>query len=181
MNESAPPNPVVSNPTLPNPVVSNPTMPPNLNALRTLRTPIQNVNAVHEAQFSPLERVALSITERVGTMGFFVLIVAWTVLWLGWNLLAPKALQFDPPSAFVFWLFISNMIQIFLMPLIMVGQNLQGRHSELRAESDFEVNVKAEREIEAVLHHLEYQNALLIALVKHQGLQLSPTDTRETE
>jgi uncharacterized membrane protein len=40
------------------------------------------------------------------------------------------------------------VIQIMLMPLIMVGQNLQGRHSELRAENDFEVNVKAEMEIE---------------------------------
>ena len=184
MNESELSNPELSNPELSNPELSIPAIPPNLDALRALRKPVHNVNAVHEAQFSPLERVALSITERVGTMGFFVLIVAWTVLWLGWNLLAPKALQFDPPSAFVFWLFISNMIQIFLMPLIMVGQNLQGRHSELRAESDFEVNVKAEREIEAVLHHLEYQNALLIALVKHQGLQLEqlpPTDLKETE
>jgi uncharacterized membrane protein len=57
----------------------------------------------------------------------------------------------------VLWLFISNMIQIFLMPLIMVGQNLQSRHSDARAESDYEVNVKAEREIEAILLHLESQ------------------------
>jgi uncharacterized membrane protein len=53
------------------------------------------------------------------------------------------------------WLFLSNLIQIFLMPLIMVGQNLQGRHAEARAEADFEVNTKAEREIEAILLHLE--------------------------
>jgi hypothetical protein len=31
---------------------------------------------------------------------------------VGWNLLAPQKLQFDPPMAFVFWLFISNLIQI---------------------------------------------------------------------
>ena len=58
---------------------------------------------------------------------------------------------------FVFWLFLSNLIQILLMPLIMVGQNLQSRHSEARAQSDFEVNVKAENEIEAILLHLEVQ------------------------
>jgi hypothetical protein len=67
----------------------------------------------------------------------------------------------------VFWLFISNVIQIFLMPLIMIGQNLQGRHSEIRAEADFEVNVKAEREIEAILTHLENQNELILRIVKH--------------
>jgi len=62
------------------------------------------------------------------------------------------------------------MIQILLMPLIMVGQNLQGNHAELRAESDYEVNVKAEREIEAMLQHLEQQTQLLLTITTHLGL-----------
>ena len=49
----------------------------------------------------------------------------------------------------------------------MIGQNLQGRHSEIRAEADFEVNVKAEREIETILTHLENQNELILRIVKH--------------
>lgn len=53
------------------------------------------------------------------------------------------------------WLFISNMLQIFLMPLLMIGQNLQGRHAEIRARSDYEVKVKAESEVDAILMHLE--------------------------
>ena len=53
-----------------------------------------------------------------------------------------------------------------LMPLIMIGQNLQGRHAEARAESDSEVNVKAEREIEAILLHLENQTELLLQIVR---------------
>jgi uncharacterized membrane protein len=75
--------------------------------------------------------------------------------------------------AFVFYLFISNVIQILLMPLIMVGQNIQGMHSERRAQSDLEVNVKAEKEIEVILQHLEYQNALLLALMKKMDVNLS--------
>jgi uncharacterized membrane protein len=50
-----------------------------------------------------------------------------------------------------------------------VRQNIQGRHSELRAESDLEVNIKAEAEIELVLEHLEYQNSFLIAMVEKLG------------
>jgi len=69
----------------------------------------------------------------------FLIILAWSAFWLNWNLPAPRRLQFDPPMAFVLWLFISNMIQILLMPLIMVGQ-------ELRAEHDLHVNIRAERE-----------------------------------
>ncbi len=40
---------------------------------------------------------------------------------------APKSLRFDPYPGFVLWLFISNMIQLFLMPLLLIGQNLLGR------------------------------------------------------
>jgi uncharacterized membrane protein len=131
--------------------------PPSLDQLRALRRPIKNVNVVHAETLGPLERLATWITDHVGSMGFFMIIFTWTMLWLGWNSLGPKQDRFDPFPAFVLWLFISNMIQIFLMPLIMVGQNLQSRHSDARAESDYEVNVKAEREIEAILLHLESQ------------------------
>jgi len=131
----------------------------SLRELRALRTPIRNANATFDQTLTPLERCALWITNHVGSMGFFLAIFAWTISWLGWNTLAPKPLRFDPFPAFVLWLFISNMIQIFLMPLIMVGQNLQSRHAEVRAESDFEVNVKAEHEIETILLHLETQTA----------------------
>jgi uncharacterized membrane protein len=64
----------------------------------------------------------------------------------GWNTFAPPRLRFDPYPAFVLWLFLSNVLQMMLMPLSMIGQNLQGRHAEARAAADFEVNLKAERE-----------------------------------
>ena len=47
----------------------------------------------------------------------------------------------------------------------MIGQNLQGRHAELRAEADFEVNTKAEWEIETILRHLENQNKLMLEIL----------------
>ena len=138
----------------------------SLEELKKLRTPIINPNTAHKETVTKLERAAIWITEHIGTMGFFGIIVLWTVIWLGWNMLAPKELRFDPYPGFVLWLFISNMIQIFLMPLIMIGQNLQGRHAEIRAESDFKVNVKAEREIETILAHLENQNELMLEILK---------------
>jgi uncharacterized membrane protein len=49
----------------------------------------------------------------------------------------------------------------------MIGQNLQGRHSEARAESDFDINVKAEKEIETILLHLEQQNDLMLKILHH--------------
>lgn len=112
-----------------------------------------------------LNKLALWITEHVGSMGFFIIIFTWTVLWLSWNMLAPKELRFDPFPAFVLWLFLSNMIQLFLMPLIMVGQNLQSTHADARAEADFEINKQAELEIETILQHLEYQNKIILEIL----------------
>jgi len=133
--------------------------------LKKLRGKIHNVNVKHKESLSPLERMAVKITDHVGSMGFFLIIFCWTILWLCWNTLAPKELRFDPSPAFVLWLFMSNMIQIFLMPLIMIGQNLQGRHAEKRAESDFHVNVRAEKEIEVILMHLDRQNELILKIL----------------
>lgn len=131
------------------------------------RKPVRNVNIQHKEKLSALDKIALWITNHVGSMGFFLIIFFWTICWLSWNILAPETLKFDPFPAFVLWLFISNMIQIFLMPLIMIGQNLQSHHAELRAEADFEINTKAETEIQTILMHLENQNELILKILKH--------------
>ena len=39
--------------------------------------------------------------------------------------------------------------------MILIGQNLQSRYAEIRAESDFEVNIRAEKEIELITEILK--------------------------
>ena len=120
----------------------------------------RNVNVVYEKSLNTLDKVAIAITNRVGSFGFFLIILGWTVVWTGYNILASEVPSlhlraFDPFPAFVAYLLISNVIQILLMPLIMVGQNLQGRHSETRAELDFQVNLKNEISLTEVLRRLD--------------------------
>lgn len=145
--------------------------------------PVQNANDVYQSTLSPLDKLAVAITDKVGSMGFFLLILAWTILWTGYNILASElpALHwksFDPFPAFVAYLLISNVIQILLMPLIMVGQNVQGRHSEIRAQLDFEVNQKAEKEIMVVLRNLEHNTDLMIQLMRHLECRISEEELR---
>ena len=121
--------------------------------------------------FSLLDRMAIVITDHVGTMGFFFIIASWTVGWCGYNILASKvsALHlhaFDPFPAFVAYLLISNVIQIMLMPLLMVGQNLQGRHAEARAENDYIVNQKSFADTEQILKQLEQQAEQILRIEK---------------
>ena len=143
-----------------------------LKAVRAKHAALKNTHEEVTNNLSPLNKVALFITDRVGTFGFFLLIFAWTIIWLGWNTLGPSSARFDPAMGFVLYLFICNVIQILLMPLIMVGQNLQGMHSEARAEHDLEVNIKAEQEIEVILQHLEQQNEILMKMVEKLGVDV---------
>lgn len=122
---------------------------------------LKNVNKNHQDSLSRSQKFAAWITGKIGTMLFFYVIFLWTISWLLWNTMAPTKVQFDPAPDFLLWLFISNMIQIFLMPLIMIGQNIQGKHAEMLADNDFEVNKKAEEEIKQLKEKLDYLTAMI--------------------
>ena len=83
-------------------------------------------------------------------MGFFLAVGIWTILWLGWNTLGPAELRFDPGPSFLTWLFISNLLQLHLMPLIMVSQNLQDRYGELVASADNTLMLEILRRVEGL-------------------------------
>ena len=140
---------------------------PTLEELKARRKPTRNVSAERRERFTPLERLALALTKRVGTMEFFLILLVWTVLWLLWNISAPNHLRFDPFPAFVLWLFVSNLIQLLLTPLLLVGQNLQNKDADARAQADYEVNLQSEREIEAILMRLETQEKYLAKLIDY--------------
>jgi uncharacterized membrane protein len=76
----------------------------------------------------------------------------------------PSALE-GGPLTIIQWIS-QTFLQLVLLSVIMVGQNLQGRHSELRAENDYEVNMKAEMEVETILTHLENQNNLMLEILR---------------
>ncbi len=140
--------------------------PLTIQELRKLRPPLRNFYIAQKERLSGSQRFATWVTERVGTMGFFYILILWTILWLGWNTIAPLSMRFDPYPAFVIWLFISNVIQLILLPIIMLGQNLQGVHSEARAQADFELNQIAEKEVETILMHLENQNDVMLTILR---------------
>jgi len=48
----------------------------------------------------------------------------------------------------------------------MIGQNIEAKHAQLRAEHDFEIDRKSEKEIETILVHLEKQEKLMQQVLK---------------
>ncbi|MBX4189190.1 DUF1003 domain-containing protein [Candidatus Parcubacteria bacterium] len=138
--------------------------PESLEEIRASRKSVRAAALDARSAASSLEHFALVVTKSVGSIGFFLILLVWTLGWLVWNLFAPIEMRFDPAPAFVIWLFVSNMIQLILLPLVMVGQNLESRAADRRAEADFHINEKTEKEVETILAHLENQNELLMDL-----------------
>jgi uncharacterized membrane protein len=145
---------------------------PKLVDIEARFAPSRNVNVELARSLSQSERLAVWVTDRVGSMAFFFAVGIWTILWLGWNTAGPAELRFDPAPTFAVWLFVSNLLQLHLMPLIMVGQNLQDRYGELVANADFDISQRTEAEVGAILQHLTNQNALMLEILRRlDGLE----------
>ena len=98
-------------------------------------------------------RIAVGVTAAVGTMWAFYVFAAFELGWMAWQGTGVGIVIKDP-YPFAFLLFLGNIIQLLLMPLIMVGQNVQSARFDARAVADFEINQKAEAEVEKLLDGL---------------------------
>ncbi|MDO8659847.1 MAG: DUF1003 domain-containing protein [Candidatus Parcubacteria bacterium] len=135
-------------------------------SLKAKFAPVENSYQVHKSKMSSMDKLALFATAHIGSMGFFFALFIFNAIWISWNVFAPRELVFDAGFSFLVLLFINNIMQILFMPLIMVGQNLQGHYAELRAKHDFDTNVKAEKEIETILLHLEKQDEMMRGILQ---------------
>jgi len=108
---------------------------------------VRNVNQEHRQSLTVLDRVAIFITKIVGTMWCAI---AFTLLAL---ISLPEALH-GGTSTIISWI-AQTFLQLVLLSIIMVGQNLQSRHSELRADADYETNVESKKDIETLMKRLD--------------------------
>jgi uncharacterized membrane protein len=120
----------------------------------------QNVNEQQKATLGAQDRIALFITTAVGTMYAVYFFSAAMVGWMIWQGVIAKH-PFDP-YPFAFLLFMGNIVQLLLMPLIMVGQNIQGRHAELRSEEEYKTTLSGYGDIEDIMKHLTVQDEELM-------------------
>ena len=120
----------------------------------------KNVNETHKQSLTFQKRLALVITSAIGTMYavyFFIIFLAGWMLWQSRFSNQP----FDP-YPFAFLLFIGNIVQLLLMPLIMVGQNIQAQHAEIRADEEYKTTTTSFRDIEHIIEHLNAQDKELL-------------------
>lgn len=126
---------------------------------RICRRPI-DVNELHYKKLGFNDRVAVLVTGSIGSMYAVYLFLVFSVGWMLWQAWMSQT-AFDP-YPFAFLLFLGNIVQLLLMPLIMVGQNIQGRHSELRAEEEYATCIATYEDIEEMMEHLAAQDVEIL-------------------
>jgi uncharacterized membrane protein len=116
-----------------------------------LRTRVaRNVNEEVPEPTSVLQKVADVIAWFSGSMPFLILNGAWFVVWISLNVLPIGFKPFDP-FPFGLLTMIVSLEAIFLSCFVLVSQNRQAEKDRVRADIEYEVNIKAELEI-AHLH-----------------------------
>ncbi len=113
----------------------------------------ENPNVKHQQALGVQDKIALSITAAIGTMYAVYFFAVFMAGWMLWQAHFDR-MPFDP-YPFAFLLFMGNIVQLLLMPLIMVGQNLQGQHAEVRAEEEFKTTLSTFKDMEKILVHLD--------------------------
>jgi len=117
-----------------------------------LRTHVaKNVNEEEEEQMTFGERIADRVATFGGSWTFIIFFGCILLCWVALNTVALHDKGFDPYPYILLNLFLS-MLASLQAPVIMMSQNRQSSKDRLKADLDYEVNLKAELEV-AQLHH----------------------------
>jgi len=125
----------------------------------------RNVLEEAEEQLTFGQRVADRVAAFGGSWPFIILFGSIMVLWMGSNIALLRK-PFDPYPFILLNLALSTVAAL-QAPIIMMSQNRQASKDKLLAENDYQVNLKAEMEIEALLRGQAELLARVALLERH--------------
>jgi len=114
---------------------------------------MKNPNLVIEEKETTGERVADRVASFGGSWTFIILFGVVLAVYAGINVVM-KGRAWDPYPFILLNLFLSMLASI-QAPVIMMSQNRQDKKDRLRSELDFDVNVRAESEIQALSRRMK--------------------------
>ena len=132
----------------------------------------KNINLEFDRELTFGQRLADKVAEFGGSWSFIVSFGVILVVWIAINSIA-LIWRFDP-YPFILLNLVLSCIAALQAPVIMMSQNRQEAKDRLRAEHDYQINLKAELEI----RHL---NAKIDLLLTHQWHRLLEIQQIQTE
>jgi uncharacterized membrane protein len=140
-------------------------------------TPIStNIDQDYSEQITFGQRMADRVTDFGGSWTFLIIFLAVLVIWviLNFFILITFGSTFDP-YPYIFLNLILSLMAAVQAPIILMSQNRQSYKDRLRAQHDYEVNLKAELEI-AGLHEkidsLRQEQWRELIVIQHEQLSL---------
>jgi CRP/FNR family cyclic AMP-dependent transcriptional regulator len=122
----------------------------------------QNPNIEIEQELKWVQRVANKIAEFSGSMSSVVVHVALFVTWIVINLgYVPGIAPFDPYPFGLLTMAVS-LEAIFLSVFVLLAQNLQAAKDKIRADIEYQVNLRAELEIQQLHEKFDAMNARIL-------------------
>jgi hypothetical protein len=120
---------------------------------------VENRKKSEEHRIGFNDRIGLGITKRVGTMWAAYLFLAIALVSL------PAAIMSGDPIVIVGWV-AQTFLQLVLLPVIIVGQNIQAAAAEKRAIATYEDATAILEEARKIQEHLADQDKALTHLVE---------------
>jgi len=114
----------------------------------------RNVNEEADARLTLSDRMADLIAEFGGSWKFIGAAIGFLALWVMMNTLLLRDKGFDP-FPYVLLNLVLGMITGLQAPIIMMSQNRQGGKDRLRADLDYQVNLKNELSLAELLRRLD--------------------------
>ncbi|MBL8710087.1 MAG: DUF1003 domain-containing protein, partial [Rhodospirillaceae bacterium] len=126
--------------------------------LRQMAT--RNANEETETKLTMLDRVTDAIAAFSGSLMFLALHAIWFLVWIGLNTI-PGLVAFDPYPFGLLTMCVS-LEAIFLSVIVLLSQNRQSAKDRIRADVDYEVNLKAELEVSHLHEMIDRQHTVLL-------------------
>src|SRR5881398_106142 len=117
-------------------------------------TSTRNVNVEEAAQLTLADRAADVIAEFGGSWKFIFTAIGFLVVWVAMNTVLLSQKPFDK-YPFILLNLVLNMIFALQAPIIMMSQNRQSHKDRLRADLDYQVNLKNELLLSDIIRRLD--------------------------
>jgi uncharacterized membrane protein len=114
----------------------------------------KNVNVLHDEQLTIGQRLADHLADVAGSWGFILSFLGLIGAWIVLNSILLMEKPWDP-YPFILLNLVLSLVAGLQAPVIMMSQNRQETKDRIRAEHDYEVNLKAEIEIEQLHQKLD--------------------------
>lgn len=114
----------------------------------------RNANEEEAARLTVADRLAYTFAEFGGSWPFIGVTLVLIIFWLSLNVWLPEGSRFDPKPYELLSL-VLGIVAGIQAPIIIRSQNRQAEKNRLRADLDFQVNLKNELSLAEVLRRLD--------------------------